>query len=311
MRDRQDIALRLATSLWFYWVGCGFLSEGRHWLDRALALDTPESPERVKALWVAGYIAIKQGDTCGARTLLETARSMAARIGDEVGLANAVHRLGCVALVEDQHARAAPLFEEALERYDALGDVHAGVLMARVEYAMTTAFLGDLAAAVEMCERACDISERHSEQWVKAYALYVLAFADWTKGDIERATARAREAMRISYTFHDLVCTVLPMELLALFQAATGDSHQAARLQGAAQGIWRIVGLPLFGSAYFNGPHHECDERARRELGDAAFESSYAEGTRLDADQAVALALGGAPSSGPWWVPLDSEAAHE
>ncbi|MFL6123115.1 hypothetical protein [Actinophytocola sp.] len=27
----------MAAALYYYWLGCGFLAEGRHWLDRALA----------------------------------------------------------------------------------------------------------------------------------------------------------------------------------------------------------------------------------------------------------------------------------
>jgi predicted ATPase len=51
----------LAGSLWFYWVGCGRLSEGRHWLERSLELcaqDGTQEQSRLKALWVLGYVAV-------------------------------------------------------------------------------------------------------------------------------------------------------------------------------------------------------------------------------------------------------------
>ncbi len=34
--DEVHLARYLAGTLWFYWVGCGRLSEGRHWLEHVL-----------------------------------------------------------------------------------------------------------------------------------------------------------------------------------------------------------------------------------------------------------------------------------
>lgn len=48
----------LAGTLWFYWVGCGRLAEGRYWLERALAADDTPSGQRAKVLWVCGYVSI-------------------------------------------------------------------------------------------------------------------------------------------------------------------------------------------------------------------------------------------------------------
>ncbi|MEU5879204.1 NB-ARC domain-containing protein [Spirillospora sp. NPDC047279] len=287
--------LRMAAAMCFYWVGCGFLNEGRCWLDWALALDAEPTEARAAALWVDGYIAIKQGDTDGASALLEASQAQAQRTGDRVALANAIHRLGCVALVTDDHARASVLFKDALARYEALGGLDTTVIMARVEFAMTNAFQGDLPFAVELCEGVRAICEEHGEGWVKAYALYVLAFASWTAGRAEEATALARESLRLSRTFHDLVCAVLSIELLALFQAASGRPEDASALQGAAKRVWRTVGLPLFGSAYFNAPHGQGEALAREALGDAAYDRHFEDGTRLDLDQAVAFAMGESP----------------
>ncbi|MFD0687293.1 ATP-binding protein [Actinomadura fibrosa] len=298
--------LRMAGAMCFFWVGCGALAEGRYWLDRALDLDPEPTPARAKALWVNGYIAIKQGDTDGATALLEASQALALRIGDHVAAANAVHRLGCVALVTDDHAQAATHFKDALAAYDALGELNTSVLMARVEYAMTVAFQGDLPFAVELCEGVRAIGEEHGEQWVRAYALYVLAFAAWTGGRAEEATGLARACLTFSRTFHDLVCAVLAIELLALFHAAGGRPRDAAVLQGAAKRIWGTVGLPLFGSAYFNAPHNEGEALARQALGDEAYGRAFERGTALDLDEGVAFAMGERAGR----VPLTDAADH-
>lgn len=74
--------LDLAATLWFYWVGCGHLAEGRQWLDRALAQATEPSRPRVKALWVNGYIADLQGDYTAAVGMLEECKDQAVVVGD-------------------------------------------------------------------------------------------------------------------------------------------------------------------------------------------------------------------------------------
>lgn len=62
--DEAHLGQYLAGALWFYWVGCGRLSEGRHWLERSVELDGDRDQSRLKALWVLGYVAVLQGTRC-------------------------------------------------------------------------------------------------------------------------------------------------------------------------------------------------------------------------------------------------------
>jgi predicted ATPase len=50
------MALRLAGSLWPFWLMRGYLSEGRRWLEEALALDGGREL-RTEALNAAGHLA--------------------------------------------------------------------------------------------------------------------------------------------------------------------------------------------------------------------------------------------------------------
>lgn len=62
--DEAHLGQYLAGALWFYWVGCGRISEGRHWLERSVELDGDRDQSRLKALWVLGYVAVLQGTRC-------------------------------------------------------------------------------------------------------------------------------------------------------------------------------------------------------------------------------------------------------
>ncbi|WP_406509449.1 ATP-binding protein [Streptomyces sp. NBC_00212] len=290
--EDAHLAQYLAATLWFYWAGCGRLAEGRHWLAQVLDAESGHDSSRLKALWVLGHVAVLQGDAVAAIAALQECREEAELCGDPVAAAYAAHRTGCLALVTDDMPRAEELPREALAGYDEVGELNSNVLMGQVEMAMAVGFRGRLEEAVSVCEQVVEICEDHGERWARAYALYVLAYAAWYGGDPERAQGLLRETLAVNHAFHDLVGTVLTLEMLALVEVGTGDPAEAAVLQGAAERIWPSVGLPLFGSAYFYAAHVLCEERTRERLGDTAYEEHRRLGARLDTDAAAARVLG-------------------
>ncbi|MFE7855964.1 ATP-binding protein [Streptomyces sp. NPDC057403] len=290
--EEAHLGQYLAGSLWFCWAGCGRLAEGRHWLEQVVRLDSGHDRSRLKALWVLGYVAILQGDAVPALAALRECREEAERCGDPVAVAYAEHRTGCLALVTDDMPRAERMLRSALERYEEIGELNSNVLMGRVELAMARAFQGDLPGAVRMCEDVRRVCEDHGERWTRTYALYVLAYAAWADGDPAGARALLGDCLAGAHAFHDLLGSVLAVELLALVTAVEGDAAEAAVLQGAAGRMWPSVGLPLFGSAYFNAPHQLCETTARQRLGDERYEECVREGARLAREAAVSRALG-------------------
>jgi predicted ATPase len=290
--DETHLGQYLAGSLWFYWAGCGRLSEGRHWLEQAVQLDSDNDHSRLKALWVLGYVAILQGDTVPALAALQECREEADHAANPTAVAYAEHRTGCLALVTDDMPRAETLLRSALDRYQQIGELNSNVLMGQVELAMARAFQGDLADAVKLCEDVRRVCEDHGERWTRAYALYVLAYVAWSEGRLPLARDLLADCLGSAHGFRDLLGSVLAVELLALVTAAEGDAAEAALLQGAAGGMWPSVGLPLFGSAYYNAPHELCEAMARERLGDGPYEERVREGARLGREAAVARALG-------------------
>lgn len=290
--DEAHLGQYLAGSLWFYWAGCGRLSEGRHWLEQAVRLESDNELSRLKALWVLGYVAILQGDTVPALAALQECREKAERSANPTAAAYAEHRTGCLALVTDDMARAETLLRSALARYQEIGELNSNVLMGQVELAMTRAFQGDLPEAVRLCEDVRRVCEDHGERWTRSYALYVLAYAAWSEGELATARALLTDCLGAAHAFHDLLGSVLSIELLALVTAAQGDPAEAALLQGAAAAMWPSVGLPLFGSVYYNAPHELCEATAREALGGERYEECVREGGRLGREAAVTRALG-------------------
>ncbi|WP_327386399.1 MULTISPECIES: ATP-binding protein [unclassified Streptomyces] len=304
--DEAHLGQYLAGTLWFYWAGCGRLTEGRHWLDRTLepadqAVEYETS--RLKALWVLGYVAALQGDGAASMSALYECRDGAAQSGNPVAAAYAVHRMGCLALVSDEMARARELLGAALEQYRAAGELNSNVLMCQVELGMALAFLGDLPGALALCGEVREICEERGERWTKAYALYVLAYAALDAGRTQEARRLLTECVAINHVFHDLVGLVLALELLALVTVAEGHAAEAAVLQGAAEPMWGGVGLQLFGSGYFNAPRLMCRERAGELLGAERYAAYEAEGRELSREALVGRALRDPEEHGAGGVP--------
>ncbi|MGW5778501.1 ATP-binding protein [Streptomyces sp. NPDC003863] len=291
--DDAHLAQHLAGTLWFAWVGCGRLSEGRHWLERAVALESGHEEARLKALWVLGYVAVLQGDGTAAVAALHECGERARSSRNALAEAYATHRMGCLALLSDDLPRAESLIGRALDSYRELGELNSNVLMGRVEVAMALAFRGDLEGAVAICREVREVCEERGELWTRAYALYVLAFSAWTRDAFGEARELLTECVSINHTFRDLVGLVLAIELLALVTVSEGDPAEAAVLQGAAVPVWDTVGIRLFGSEAFDGPRALCEQRAVEALGAEAFGVAVQEGRRLSLDAVVERALAG------------------
>ncbi|MFF8837825.1 ATP-binding protein [Streptomyces sp. NPDC015130] len=289
--EDAHLAQHLAGTLWFAWVGCGRLSEGRHWLERALALESGHEEARLKALWVLGYVTILQGDGTAAVAALHECRERARASRNALAEAYATHRMGCLALLSDDMPRAEELIGRALDSYRELGELNSNVLMGQVELAMARAFGGDLEGAVAICREVREVCEERGERWTRAYALYVLAFSAWTRGAYGEARELLAECVTINHAFRDQVGLVLAIELLALVTVSEGDAVEAAVLQGATVPVWDTVGIQLFGSASFDGPRALCEQHAGAALGAEAYDSAFREGRALSLDAAVERAL--------------------
>ncbi|TWP52784.1 AfsR/SARP family transcriptional regulator [Lentzea tibetensis] len=284
-----ELGIRLAGTLWFYWVGCGRLAEGRHWLNWALSLETAPSEARCKALWVNGYVATLQGNTAAVASLVRECNDEATLLGDDSALAYGLYVLGAAAVFDDDLDTGAKLLEQAYTRHMELGHLNSNVIMSRVALAITVAFSGELDRAEQLCVDARAECEENGEQWALAYALYVLAFVATARGDVVNARELALESLRIKARYDDLLGIAVSVELLALLAVLTGAAEQAAVLLGGADRVWQSVGLPLFGSANFAAPHEQCVMLAKQALGEA-YDAAFARGNAMTTAQVVARA---------------------
>ncbi|NGO69213.1 ATP-binding protein [Streptomyces boncukensis] len=296
--DPEDAHLGqyLAATLWFYWIGCGRLAEGQHWLDQALAWEGGHAQTRAKALWVSGLASLVRGQVVGALGALHECLELSEAEGDSTAHAYALQMLGCLAVVSDDLPRAKSLLCEALERFRELGELNALVILAQVELAMAHAFDGELETALTLCEEARQLSADSGERWVLSYALYLLAYVHMVRDDAARARELSVQCLTIKREFHDVLGMTIALEHLAPLTAAE-DPERSAAMLGAADAGWRVVGARRFGSRHFENIPAACRAHLLASLGERVYEAAYARGRKRGllaaVDEAVRRASGG------------------
>ncbi|MET9681492.1 ATP-binding protein [Streptomyces coeruleorubidus] len=283
--------LRLAGTLWFYWHACGAPREGLYWLDRALAANPEPTPERARGLWVAGLLAAATQDFPRGRRHARDALALARVLGDAAEAAHAEYVIGVLRLFGDDLPGALRHFETTVARGPVPGQHLSVVGLDQVELACALGFLGEADRAVEVCERALGLCERHGEQWVRSYVLRMLALAHTVRRDWARAERHAREALRLKLAVHDVIGIALTLDLLASIATERGAHRHAAVLLGGADRVWADIDAARWGARTLNSARRDSEQRACRALGRDAFEQAHRHGGSLGLAELVGHAL--------------------
>ncbi|MER7395480.1 regulator [Streptomyces sp. NPDC000151] len=289
-------ALELTGSLWFFWHGCGFLKEGRHYLDRALAADPAPSRARAKALHACGQLLCFLGDLPALEERAAESAALAAHFGDSERMYATATELRVASLRGDltqgvslAEAQLATDWREKPLTYLPLAALtlgtHALVTAGRFEEAV--AWLDELSAA-------CD---RNGERCMRAWGDLVRSWAELARGRFPAAREHARAALLVKHRLRDGVGSSLALESLARAAVAMVQSRDAAWLLGLASQLWDTLGRPQAGVATMMAARQTCEKQTRAALGDHAYQRAFDAGYATDLDTGIAHAL--SPDSAP------------
>jgi predicted ATPase/DNA-binding CsgD family transcriptional regulator len=298
LQPTAETGLAFASTLWFYWSCCGYLGEGRHWLDQLLALDRGRTRSRSRALWAAGSLAVLQGDVPAAMPLLSECEDLATALDDQSSLAWAHQYLGLATLFAGDVSRATDLLADAVQRHKAVGNL-VGTALSLFLFGSALSFGGEFDRSVAAARECVEFAANHGEQWCHSYGLYQLGLAAWQQGEAAKTEDLALSSVRLRRPFHDLLGLALSIDMAAWATAAQGRAERAAVLLGAAQALWRPVGALEFGFTDMVGWNDQSHKRARGDLGDRMFDAAFAKGMQLSSDEIVAYALGEAGTGHP------------
>lgn len=297
----SQTGLRMASALYFYWMGCGFVAEGRRWLGRALAVDATPSRARAGALWTTAQLTAIQGDNHAVAIDLATqCREWAGSRDDQTMLAYALAALGGATGAAGDLPRSRVLLEDALARFAGQNELNSTVIFTFVVLSEILTAQGELEYAIALGERAVELCEKHGERWGRAFALFSTVLPQWRRGERQRALTHARDGLHDVHALDDLLGTVQFVERLAWLAAADGEGERAAVLLGVTSRLWPLLGgQSLFDFRPYVAAHEECARQARRILGEHGFQAAFDRGAAFDRDQAIAYALGEPAPSAP------------
>jgi predicted ATPase/DNA-binding CsgD family transcriptional regulator len=285
---QAKLALRLSSALAWFWQTRSYISEGRRWLEAALAANQERTPARLRALYGAAWLAHYQREASAARLMLEESRSIAVELGDRWSIAWGAYLLGRVAYF-DGDALGARVYADECQQIGAdLGDdwlvasgLHLRGLAAHIE--------SDFAAARDLYEQSLIIRRQLGYQEGIGILLQLSGMAVQRQGDFASASMYYAGSIQ---TLRELGARWLVCNSVATFSSLAsveGRWERAVRLAGASAMLSETISaLPI---PLVQDMLEEGIQAARATLSQSAFAEAWTAGRALSLEDALDEAL--------------------
>jgi non-specific serine/threonine protein kinase len=284
----NETALCLGTNLHFLWTNRGPASEGRAWLERALATpgNYPASPAiRGLAAQTASILAWMEGAFDEAATLAGEAVALAREGSAEADAVWALNLLGMAATSLGRYDEAAVHLDAALALYHKLG-AGRGVSVILTNRAV----VADPAHARGYLDEALALCRQSGAQAIQlAIVLNELGRLACLEGAVVEAGQRFGESLRLCWSAFNLWSLPKALEGLACLAVLTAQPEQAVRLIAAAAALRERTGGPVMVAD--RGYYDQIVERSRQQLTPTLFTATWDEGRALPLEDVVADAL--------------------
>ena len=265
VRRRRPCALSLSLPL-LYWRLRGLFSEGRGWLDRALAQEGAPTVLRTRALLLASHLAVWQGNIDGAMPMLDEGDELARRLDAANELAFALLVRGLATLFRNDLAGSVDTLEQGLATLSAAPqpDLELRLDLLNV-LGVATGLAPDRERAVACHRQMLAITEPRGEGFYRSRAMWARGLAAWRQGKLEEGAELERESLRIKQLqgSADRYGTAHCLEALAWITADQQRHARAATLLGAADALWTDLGTPSPRTGHLIGHHDACERQSR------------------------------------------------
>lgn len=278
-RGGADASMQIAVATKFYWFNRGLLELGYRICNEALGRSTEPSALRVRALLAAGQFASWRGHYDVAFEHLEQGLAIARDAGESELTATILQPLGIAALGLGNRRAARDYLEEALALARQGGDKH-GLAAALNQVAMVERIDGRTARAAEHYAQALVLARELEDSAIVAVTLLNLAMVAIIRASPAEAPGLLLEALRIGEASGDRPAVQGVLDVCTALASMSGDSIIAARFHGMAKRQLEEVGMqrdPV--DTAFLMP---WIERARQDLGTAAFAAASGAGRDMD-----------------------------
>ena len=284
---RTDDALRLANSLYRFWITKQRFDEGAIWFDRALGSAGGDDRVRGKATLYAGFMPFWLGDDERAGELFTRALEIARRLDDAPLVSQALGGLARVALRTDV-AEGRRLAREALVVSEGAAD-EPGRSNALHLLGVGAQIAGDLTEAREWMIQRLTIVRATGNEFLVASEASNLSMVERQLGNLDAAEALAREALEIGQRIGDEFTRPFAISGLAAIATERREFERAATLVGAAEAIMEAQQMAWPPD---ERPHYDRLLATLPEaMGSDGWDRARGRGRSMAASEAVAFAL--------------------
>ena len=223
-----EVAYRLGVGIAWYFVLGNHVSEGRSFVERALAVpDRVPSPRRTELLAMVTYLAAAEFDLDAAIETGEEGLRAGADAQRETALVQT--SLALALATAGDCTRAAPLLAGARRVFEGVGDDWA-VANCDVAAAVVAARSGDVEAVAAAAASLADESRALDYGPFVIFAVLLEAWAFGETGDEEARALRYREALELASQGGYVLYASLALRGLAEHASAAGDAGTAEEL---------------------------------------------------------------------------------
>lgn len=286
-----EAILRLAGSLWFFWLNGGLVGEGREWLEVGLssleaASLQPEPGLLAKALMAHGQLAWVQGQQTIAISEITRSIRLFEKSNDRKDWAFAVGMLGLIMLsnelTEAEIAYAHSCTTQSVATFRELND--------RWCLANALLWLGNIAEAqrdyrqaYKAFEEAIELLSELKERLLLPLALSFLAQVLVRLGETSRAVSTIRESILLRRETGEKWYASMTVEILAGIVAEAGLFEQAVVLFGATESLRGAINASVLPNR--QGSYAENIAKVQANLDKTKFEAALARGRKMDLEQ--------------------------
>ncbi len=284
LEQDREAASRMAGALWKFWWIRGYLSEGRNFLESALSHSGIGLTAYAKASAGAGILAEAQGDYATAVTHFENVLEASRSLGNTSGVAGALNNLGNVLSTQGDWPGARRYYEEGLALYRSLGNrSRAAILL------MNTGIIAnhqqDYPLAESLYQESLATFRALQDLGPLAAVLLNLGELACNQGNHGLAHDYLSESLTIAERLGEKERIASVLNMMACAMWPQGRHEQAARLFGAATGIFASLGVSL--SPRDQAVYEASVVEVRAALGEQEFQEAWSRGVDLPLDQLV------------------------
>jgi len=282
-------AARLVSGIRLYLLNHSHLTEGREWLEMALAKNSAlPAPLHFNLLHFLGVFALTRGDYEAARRAYEENLSEGRISGDKERIAESLRGLAATLGTQNEWVAAQTFFEESLAIHRELGNAF-GIAGSLIGLGAIVLKLGNLKRARTLTEEALMIFRELGYTSGMCTCLINLGEYAYRAKSYELARRFFVEAFaiakRLGYRHRIGSC----LDGFAALGVRQHEWKKAAQLAGAAEKLRESVGFvqePLdreFRRMYI--------KKCRSTLGEESFSAAVEQGREMKTEDAIALAL--------------------